>query len=124
MHYRHGGDQLRNQPQFHVIDTRQPIQGKWPGNLSLFEYFLPQLRDQHIAIVGRYPGMDTYLSGLDVTVLEINPMQQTIAEGGGTRIFEGGVRYAVVDLTHPALIIYPRRQEVPPAPSSRIIFLD
>lgn len=157
-----------------LLTHAQPLTGQWPGNLAVFEHFLPQLRDQRIAVIGRYPGMDTYLAGLDVTVLELNPgpddlpahaaeivlpsaqwvfitassitnktfprlvelaldatvvlmgpttpwlrelnefgidylagvtvqdeerLQQTIAEGGGTRIFEGGVGYAVVDLT-------------------------
>jgi hypothetical protein len=156
-----------------LVARAKPLAGQWPGNLAVFEHFLPQLRDQRIAVIGRYPGMDTYLSGLNVTVLELNPspndlpahaaetvlpevqwvfltassiinktfprltelaqdatvvlmgptvpwlrelvefnidylagviiqdgnkLRQTIAEGGGTKIFEGGVRYAVVEL--------------------------
>ncbi len=37
-----------------------------------------------------------YLAGVDV--IDAQKLQQTVAEGGGTRIFETGVRYRVVDL--------------------------
>lgn len=154
-----------------LLARAKPIAGQWPANLAVFEHFLPQLHNQRIAVIGRYPGMDQYLSGLDITVLELNAgpndlpanaaetvlpeaqwvfltassipnktfprlaelaqdasivlmgptipwlaeffeygidylagvivqdesqLRQTIAEGGGTRIFEGGVCYAVV----------------------------
>lgn len=49
--------------------------------------WLPQLADF---------GID-YLAGVEITDAE--KLQQTIAEGGGVRIFETGVRYRVVDLT-------------------------
>ena len=49
--------------------------------------WLPQLADF---------GID-YLAGVEITDAE--KLQQTIAEGGGVRIFEIGVRYRVVDLT-------------------------
>jgi uncharacterized protein (DUF4213/DUF364 family) len=48
--------------------------------------WLPQLADF---------GID-YLAGVEITDAE--KLQQTIAEGGGVRIFETGVRYRVVDL--------------------------
>jgi len=144
-----------------------------PANLSVFEYFLPQLQGKKVAVVGRYPGLDKYQSACDMTVLERNPvagdlpdqacefvlpqsewvfmtastltnktfprlaelardsqlvlmgptvpwlselvdfgvdylagvvvcneeqLKHTVAEGGGTRIFETGVEYRVVDL--------------------------
>ncbi|MFI3220437.1 MAG: DUF364 domain-containing protein [Methylococcales bacterium] len=49
--------------------------------------WLPQLADFCI----------DYLAGVEITDAE--KLQQTIAEGGGVRIFEIGVRYRVVDLT-------------------------
>ncbi len=49
--------------------------------------WLPQLADF---------GID-YLAGVDV--INAEKLQQTVAEGGGVRIFETGVRYRVVDLT-------------------------
>jgi uncharacterized protein (DUF4213/DUF364 family) len=48
--------------------------------------WVPALRDL---------GVD-YLAGVQVT--EPERLRQTVAEGGGTRIFETGVRYAVLDL--------------------------
>ncbi|WP_431066345.1 Rossmann-like domain-containing protein [Methylotuvimicrobium sp.] len=46
-----------------------------PGreNLAVFDYFLPQLRDKKVAVVGRYPGLELYREQLDLTVLELNP---------------------------------------------------
>lgn len=144
-----------------------------PANLSVFEHFLPQLKDKKVTVIGRYPGLDRYQNCCDMTVLERNPqtgdlpdqaceyvlpesewvfmsattitnktfprlaelakdsqlvlmgptvpwlselehfgvdylagvvvrdedqLKQTVAEGGGTRIFETGVEYRVVDL--------------------------
>jgi len=48
--------------------------------------WLPQLADF---------GID-YLAGVEI--IDAEKLQQTIAEGGGVRIFETGVRYRVVDL--------------------------
>jgi uncharacterized protein (DUF4213/DUF364 family) len=42
-------------------------------------------------------GID-YLAGVEV--FDSEKLQQTVAEGGGTRIFETGVRYRVLDLRH------------------------
>jgi uncharacterized protein (DUF4213/DUF364 family) len=50
--------------------------------------WLPQLADF---------GID-YLAGVEV--IDTEKLQQTIAEGGGVRIFETGVRYRVLDLRH------------------------
>ena len=49
--------------------------------------WLPQLADF---------GID-YLAGVDI--INAEKLQQTVAEGGGVRIFETGVRYRVLDLT-------------------------
>ncbi|WP_353573054.1 DUF364 domain-containing protein [Candidatus Albibeggiatoa sp. nov. BB20] len=144
------------------------------ANLAVFDYFLPQLKGQKVAIVGRYPHLEKYEGLLDLTVIERNPhvendvldsacefvlpqsdwvfltatsltnktfprlaelsksahtvlmgpsvpwlpdlvefdidflagvtveepqtLYQTIAEGGGTRIFDQAVRYHILDL--------------------------
>ena len=43
------------------------------ANLAVFEHFRSQLAGRKVVIIGRYPGMDEVLSGLDVTVLERSP---------------------------------------------------
>jgi uncharacterized protein (DUF4213/DUF364 family) len=43
------------------------------GNLSVFEWFLPYLRNKRIAVIGRYPGIEHYQSELDLTVIERTP---------------------------------------------------
>lgn len=46
-----------------------------PRNLAVFEHFLPQIRDRRVVIVGRYPGLEEFVSThqLRVTVLERQP---------------------------------------------------
>lgn len=152
--------------------TLEPSPGK--ENLAVFEYFLPQLKDKKIVVIGRYPGIEQYFEGYDLQVIERNPVHndypdpaaeflipeadwvfvtastitnktfarimelaqdattvlmgptapwlpelqafgvdylagievidsdrlyQTVAEGGGVRIFKTGVRYRIVQLT-------------------------
>jgi hypothetical protein len=149
-----------------------------PGNLAVFEHFRPRLAGRKVVVIGRYPGLDRVLKGLDVTVIERQPAEgdlpdtaaelivpdadwvfltattlinktfhrlaalsreavtvlmgpstpwlaewadfgidflagvrvvdqakaeQIAAEGGGTRLFEGGVQYAVADVGHPRM---------------------
>ncbi|MFZ4702145.1 MAG: Rossmann-like domain-containing protein [Candidatus Methylumidiphilus sp.] len=47
------------------------------GNLAVFDYFLPQIKDKKIIVIGRYPGLDTFVDahGLNLTVLERQPGQ-------------------------------------------------
>jgi len=157
-----------------LMREAEPIHSEGPANLAVFEYFRPRLKGLRTAVVGRYPGIDNVLRGLDVTVLERQPQGgdlpdpaaefvlpqsdwvfitatslinktfhrlselsrdavtvlmgpstpwlaewgefevdylagvqitdiakcgQIAAEGGGTRLFEGGVRYAVADIS-------------------------
>jgi uncharacterized protein len=152
-------------------------------NLSVFNHFAAQLAGRRVAVIGRYPGLDTLNLDWDLKVLERNPalgdlpdpaaefclgavdwvfltatslinktfprlaelsrhatvvlmgptvpwagalrdwgidylagvrvtntqaLRQTVAEGGGTRIFATGVEYAVADLREPAT---PKRVE-------------
>ncbi|MGB3510155.1 MAG: DUF364 domain-containing protein [Microcoleaceae cyanobacterium] len=144
-----------------------------PGNLAVFEYFLPMIRGKRVAIIGRYPNLSRYENEMEMTVIERQPgaddfpdqaseyllpeaewvfltatsitnktfprlaelakdsqlvlmgptmpwledlkhfginylagvtvsnsqaLKQTIAEGGGVRIFETGVQYQVLKL--------------------------
>ncbi|WP_455212476.1 Rossmann-like domain-containing protein [Kaarinaea lacus] len=43
-------------------------------NLSVFDYFLPKLKNKKVVVIGRYPGLEKYESQLQVTVLERNPL--------------------------------------------------
>jgi len=40
------------------------------GNLAVFEHFLPRLKDKKVVVIGRYPGIEIYSDGLDLTILE------------------------------------------------------
>jgi uncharacterized protein (DUF4213/DUF364 family) len=150
-----------------------PVATQSAANLAVFEHFHTRLQGKRVAVVGRYPGLDTILQDVDLTVLERDPgpndlpdpaaeyllpeaewvfltstsltnktfprlaqlaansnlvlmgpttpwlaeladfgvdylagvhitdaqqLRDTVAEGGGTRIFETGVRYGIVDL--------------------------
>jgi uncharacterized protein (DUF4213/DUF364 family) len=39
-------------------------------NLAVFDYFLPQLQDKKVVIIGRYPGIERYRKHMQLTVLE------------------------------------------------------
>lgn len=48
-----------------------PIPGSH-NNLAVFEHFLPQIRGKKVVVIGRYPGLDSFLERhqLDISVLE------------------------------------------------------
>jgi len=156
-----------------MLPKTEAINNSAPANLSVFEYFLPRIRNKRVVVVGRYPGLEDYETQCDLTVIEKLPsdndlpeqaaeflipradwvfltatsipnktfprlaelatdanlvlmgptvpwlselsefgvdflagikitdsvnLKQTIAEGGGTRIFENTVQYHVADL--------------------------
>jgi len=157
-----------------------------PGNLAVFEHFLPLLKGKKTVVIGRYPGLDEFVRKhqVDLTVLERNPghgdlpdsaceyllptaewvfltassipnktfprlaalsraattvlmgpttpwlpelhhfgidylagvelvdqdsLRASLAEGGGVRIFEGGVRYRVAPLGASAALEWSKR---------------
>lgn len=62
----------------------RPVGLRGQGNLSVFDYFLPQLSGARIVVIGRYPGLQVSLSGLDYVVLErestVDDLPDTAAE--------------------------------------------
>jgi len=56
-----------------IIDSAIELQPMGPANLAVIEHFLPQLRAKKVVVIGRYPGLERYTIGLDVTVLERQP---------------------------------------------------
>jgi hypothetical protein len=156
-----------------MLPKTEAISNSAPANLSVFEYFLPRIRNKRVVVIGRYPGLEAYETQCDLTVIERMPgdndlpdqaaeylipqadwvfltatsipnktfprlaelatdanlvlmgptvpwlselsefgvdflagikvtdreqLKQTIAEGGGTRIFKNAVQYHVADL--------------------------
>jgi uncharacterized protein (DUF4213/DUF364 family) len=156
-----------------LMDSATPLFANGPANLTVFEHFHDQLQGKRVVVIGRYPGLSSLQSDVELTVIERKPegndlpdqaaeyvlsdadwvfltassitnktfpriaelaqdaklvlmgpttpwlpqlhefgvdylagvrprdpaaLQQTVAEGGGTRIFEKGVQYALVDL--------------------------
>lgn len=51
----------------------QPITTNASTNLAVFKHFYAQLQGKKVVVVGRYPGMEEALQGIDVTVLERQP---------------------------------------------------
>lgn len=43
------------------------------ANLAVFDYFLPQLQDKNVVVIGRYPGIERYQQQMNLTVLERQP---------------------------------------------------
>ena len=157
-----------------------------PGNLAVFEHFLPQIKGKKVVVIGRYPGLEEFVREhlIDLTVLERAPgpgdlpdtaceyllpaaewvflsassipnktfprlaalareattvlmgptapwlpdlyhfgvdylagveiadrdaLRASVAEGGGVRIFDGGVRYRVAPLSTSATLEWSRQ---------------
>jgi uncharacterized protein (DUF4213/DUF364 family) len=53
-----------------------------PGNLAVFEHFLPQIKGKKTVVIGRYPGLDTFVREhqIDLTVLERSPAQGDLSD--------------------------------------------
>lgn len=58
-----------------LLQSASLIPSDQHANLSVFAYFKPKLKNKKIAIIGRYPKLDSVLEGLDVTVIERIPQQ-------------------------------------------------
>lgn len=57
-----------------VLQQAEPLACATPSaNLSVFEYFRPRLEGKKVVIIGRYPGLDTLTTGMQVSVLERVP---------------------------------------------------
>lgn len=62
-----------NTPHNPLLQGARHLSGNAPANLAVFEHFVPRLRNKKVVVIGRYPGLETVLGGLDVTVLERQP---------------------------------------------------
>jgi len=56
-----------------LIDSAVSLQPLGQANLAVFEHFLSRLRKNKVVVIGRYPGLERYIVGLDITVLERRP---------------------------------------------------
>ena len=59
-----------NTPANPALANAVPVSGAAPGNLAVFSHFRPRLTGRRVVVIGRYPGLDALLDGLDATVLE------------------------------------------------------
>lgn len=56
-----------------LMDGAQRLHPRGAANLAVFEHFRPRLEGRKVVVVGRYPGLDSVLDGIDVQVLERQP---------------------------------------------------
>lgn len=63
-----------------LLKEAVPIELQGAGNLAVFQHFREQLQGKRVAVVGRYPGLDEALSGVDVVVLERAPVGQDLPD--------------------------------------------
>jgi hypothetical protein len=54
--------------------------GNGPANLAVFEHFHARLIGKRVVVVGRYPGLDTILQDVDLTVLERDAGQNDLPD--------------------------------------------
>ncbi len=69
-----------NRPGNELMALATPIEGATPANLAVFEHFRPCLERRKVVVVGRYPGLDSVLEGLDVSVLERQPGERDLPD--------------------------------------------
>ncbi|MFZ2208399.1 MAG: DUF364 domain-containing protein [Porticoccaceae bacterium] len=57
-----------------------PLAPRGPGNLAVFEHFLPQIAGRRVVVIGRYPGLDAYAGQMDLNVLERQPSERDLPD--------------------------------------------
>jgi uncharacterized protein len=50
------------------------------ANLAVFEYFLPQLQNQKVVVIGHYPGIERYQDHMQLCVLEKQPTAEDLPD--------------------------------------------
>lgn len=50
------------------------------ANLAVFEYFLPQLHDKKVVVVGHYPGIERYSDQMRLSILEKQPVADDLPD--------------------------------------------
>jgi uncharacterized protein len=63
-----------------LLAKAQPIPSRGSANLAVFEHFLPRIRGQKVAVIGRYPGLSRYESDVEMTVIERQPNSQDLPD--------------------------------------------
>lgn len=56
-----------------VMEAAAAIPKGRSGNLAVFEYLRPRLLNRRVVVIGRYPGLEQALEGVDFKVLERQP---------------------------------------------------
>ncbi|BFM38339.1 DUF364 domain-containing protein [Synechocystis sp. LKSZ1] len=59
-----------------LLKQAQPLLSKSDHNLAVFDYFLPQINDKKVVIIGRYPSLSRYEKNFDVQVIERQPIDK------------------------------------------------
>ncbi|TCK08388.1 DUF364 domain-containing protein [Marinobacterium mangrovicola] len=60
-----------------LLKAAQPLGG---GNLAVFRAMREQLDDGRVSVIGRYPGLDEVLEGLDYVCIERNPTEKDLPD--------------------------------------------
>lgn len=50
-----------------------PIKHRSQPNLAVFDHFIDRLKGKKVVVVGRYPGLETALPDINLTVIELQP---------------------------------------------------
>ncbi|MDJ0659074.1 MAG: DUF364 domain-containing protein [Crocosphaera sp.] len=60
-------------PNSPLLEQAEALPVATSANLSVFEYFLPQLQGKQVSVIGRYPGLKQYEQEMNINVIELNP---------------------------------------------------
>ena len=50
------------------------------ANLAVFEYFMPQLQNKNVVVIGHYPGIERYKNYMQLSVLEKQPFAEDLPD--------------------------------------------
>lgn len=63
-----------------IYDNNGIAHGDAPGHLRVLEHFQLQVKNQRVAVIGRYPGLDTLWSDIDYQCIERRPQQDDLPD--------------------------------------------
>ncbi len=89
--------------------TLKPEPGK--ANLTVFEYFFPQIKDQKIVVIGHYPGIEQYYSQYNLKVIERHPVDRDYPDSAAEYLI-ADADWVFVTATSIANKTFPRLMEL------------
>lgn len=63
-----------------ILRNATSLEGEGPGNLRVFEHFLPLIENSNVVVIGRYPGLNLIENHCKLIVLERQPGESDLPD--------------------------------------------